>query len=34
MLISRRGTTGITFCHQTGGRISGRAYKWDFTVDV
>ena len=25
--ISRRGTTGIMFCHQTSGPITGWAYK-------
>ena len=40
MLISRRGTTGIMFCCQTGFPITAWAYKregllsynWDFTV--
>ena len=32
MPISRGGTTGISFCHQTDGLISGRSYNRDFMV--
>ena len=36
-IYQEKGTTGITFCHQTGGPTTGRlisrrAYNWDFTV--
>ena len=27
-LISRRGITGMMFCHQTGGPLTAGAYKW------
>ena len=30
MLLSSRGITGIMFCHQNGGLITGWAYKRDF----